>query len=116
MKKYVIAVLIVLVWASGVHAAPFVVCDSYGPDVVQPDVFAVKLDNASYADVPAVAVTGGVALKYDVGSVTTGQHAIRVKAVKNSAEWGRLESEEAVFTFVRPAAPATPAGIGLSAQ
>ena len=112
--KYLVAILMVLVPALA-FGAPFVTSDA-DTSSYRPDGYVLTIDGGSQITSPAQAVTGGVRLHYDVSGVSTGSHTVRIKAYKNDAVWGRLESEEAVFTFVRPAAPATPAGIGLSAQ
>jgi hypothetical protein len=98
-----------------VQASPFVVSDPYPESAVQPDGFLVVLDNAPVVESPADPVTSStVRFKFDVGAVTSGNHTLKVKAYKNDAVWGRLESAEAVFTFARPAAPAVPAGLRLA--
>jgi len=113
--KYLVAILMVLVPALA-FGAPFVTSDPYPTTVTQPDGFVLTVDGGSQITSPAQAVTGGVRLHHDVSGVSTGSHTMRIKAYKNDAVWGRLESDEAVFTFVRPASPAAPANIGLSAQ
>jgi len=80
------------------------------------DLTVMRFEGGAQINSPAQAVTGGVRLHYDVSGVSTGSHTVRIRAYKNDAVWGRLESDEAVFTFVRPASPAAPANIGLSAQ
>lgn len=116
MKRWIGVLVVVLLFgmASVCAAAPFVVCDLYPTTATQPDGFTVVVDNGASVDSTAQAVTGGVRLYYDVGGVSVGSHTMRVKAYKVDAVWGRLESEEAVFTFVKPAVPARPTGIGLS--
>ena len=110
--KYALAVLMVL-FSFNAWAAPFVVSDPYPTTVTQPDGFMVAVDGATAVASPAQAVTGGVRLHHDVAGVSSGSHTVRIKAYKQDAVWGRLESDEAVFTFVRPASPGRPAGIGL---
>ena len=113
MKK-LFAVLFLAVLVPGLAwASPFVVCDPYPAASLQPDGFAVSVDGGAVVESPAQAVTGGVRLYYDVSTVNSGTHTMRVKAYKLDAVWGRLESTEAVFTFSRPASPSAPAGIGL---
>ena len=118
MKKIVFFLVLVVaffVFNLEVQASPFVVSDPYASDAVQPDGFLVSLDGGAVVESPADPVTAStVRFKFDVGSVTAGSHTIRVKAFKNDAAWGRLESAEAVFTFSRPAAPAVPAGLRLA--
>jgi len=101
--------------ASTAWASPFVVSDPYPADAIQPDGFAVSLDNGPVVETPADRVTSStVRFKFDVGSVASGNHTIKVKAFVYDATWGRLESAEAVFSFTRPAAPNAPAGLKLA--
>lgn len=112
--RYFLAIALCL-FAANVYAAPFVVSDAYPAASTQPDGFTVSMDGGPVVESPADPVTAStVRFKFDVGSVTSGSHTIRVKAYKNDAAWGRLESAEAVFTFTRPAAPAAPNGLQLA--
>lgn len=102
-------------FAANVYAAPFVVSDPYAATATQPDGFVVSMDGGPVVESPADPVTAStVRFKFDVGSTVSGSHTIRVKAFKNDAAWGRLESTEAVFTFTKPAAPAVPSGLQLA--
>ena len=102
-------------FAANVYAAPFVVSDAYPVANTQPDGFVVSMDGGAVVESPADPVTASsVRFKFDVGSVTSGNHTMRVKAYKDNAVWGRQESVEAVFTFTRPAAPAVPGGLQLA--
>jgi len=102
-------------FAANVWAAPFVVSDPYAATATQPDGFVVSMDGGAVVESPADPVTAStVHFKFDVGSTVSGSHTIRVKAFKNDAAWGRLESTEAVFTFTKPAAPAVPSGLQLA--
>ncbi len=96
-------------------AAPFVVSDPYAATATQPDGFVVSMDGGPVVESPADPVTSStVRFKFDVGAVTSGNHTLKVKAYKNDAVWGRLESAEAVFTFARPAGVSAPAGVTLA--
>ena len=102
-------------FAANVYAAPFVVSDPYAATATQPDGFTVSVDGGPVVESPADPVTAStVRFRFDVGSVTSGSHTLRVKAFKNDAVWGRLESTEAVFPFAVPAAPAAPGGLQLA--
>ena len=102
-------------FAANVWAAPFVVSDPYAATATQPDGFVVSMDGGPVVESPADPVTAStVRFKFDVGSVTSGSHTVRVKAYKNDAVWGRQESVEAVFTFTKPAVPAAPGGLQLA--
>lgn len=102
-------------FAANVYAAPFVVSDPYPATATQPDGFTVSVDGGPVVESPADPVTAStVRFKFDVGSVTSGNHTMRVKAYKDNAVWGRQESVEAVFTFTKPAVPAAPGGLQLA--
>lgn len=114
MKKLFFLIAFFL-WADAANAAPFVVSDPYAATATQPDGFVVSMDGGPVVESPADPVTAStVRFKFDVGSTVSGSHTVRVKAFKNDAAWGRLESTEAVFTFTRPAAPAVPGGLQLA--
>lgn len=114
MKK-LLCLIAFFLWAGTAMAAPFVVSDAYPVGATQPDGFTVSLDNGPVVESPADPVTASSArFKFDVGGVAEGSHTLRVKAFKNDAVWGRLESTEAVFTFTRPASPISPSGLKLS--
>ena len=110
-----ILTIFLCLFAANAYAAPFVVSDPYAATATQPDGFVVSMDGGPVVESPADPVTAStVRFKFDVGSTVSGSHTIRVKAFKNDAAWGRLESTEAVFTFTRPAAPAVPGGLQLA--
>ena len=112
--RYFLAVTLCLCAATA-WASPFVVSDPYPADAVQPDGFAVSLDGGPVVESPADPVTSStVRFKFDVGAVESGSHTLRVKAYKQDAVWGRLESTEAVFTFAVPGAPTATQGLRLA--
>lgn len=113
MKK-LFTILVVLLFPSLVFAGPFLICDPYPTTSVQPTEFSLIVDGGSAIISPAVTVTGGVRLHYDLAGIPTGSHTVTVKAVRIDPVWGRLESATTPFSFVRPAAPAAPVGIGLA--
>ena len=103
MKK--ISVLAVLI-ANTATAAPFLVCDPYPADVVQPDGFVVNVSGLPAVTVPASKDANGLNyLKYDVGAIS-GQKTITVQG-KNA--WG-VSSASAPFT-VTAGSPQRPVGI-----
>ena len=65
VKMMIIATLIVLIPGLS-WAGPYLVCNPYSASVVQPTEFSVSIDGGVAVSSPAVAVTGGVALKYDL--------------------------------------------------
>ena len=95
--------------------APFLVCDAYSTSVTQPTEFEVFMDGATVPIIsPAVSVTGGVGLNYDVGGVTNGNHNVTVKAVRVDSIWGRLTSAAtSPFAFAKPSTPGVPSGLSL---
>lgn len=115
MKRWIGALIVALVFGvvSICSASPFVVSDPYPTTVTQPDGFVITVDSGAAVDSTAQAITGGVRLYFDVGSVTAGTHTMTIKAYKVDAVWGRLESAPANFTFTRPASPGIPAGVTL---
>ena len=114
MKK-VLCLIAFFLLSGTAMAAPFVVSDPYAATATQPDGFVVSMDGGPVVESPADPVTAStVRFKFDVGSVTSGNHTMRVKAYKDNAVWGRQESVEAVFPFAVPAAPAVPGGLQLA--
>jgi hypothetical protein len=98
-----------------VYAAPFVVSDAYPAANTQPDGFLCTLNSGAVQDVVADVVTSTTKrLKFDAVNAVSGSNTLKVKAYKNDAVWGRLESTEVNFTFPRPAAPAGASGLRLS--
>jgi hypothetical protein len=98
------------------YAGPFLVCDPYPSTDVQPTDFELVIDGGSVIISSAVDVTGGKALKYDVGGVSIGSHTVSVKACKDYDVWGRTCSSAVNFTFAKPvvSSPVVPANIKLS--
>jgi hypothetical protein len=104
MKK--ISMLFALLSASAAQAAPFLVCDSYPANAIQPDSFVVKVSGLPDVTVPAVKDKNGLNyLRYDVAALS-GQKTITVHA-KNA--WG-ISAASAPFT-VTAGSPPIPAGI-----
>jgi hypothetical protein len=94
-------------------AAPFLTCDPYPATGQQPTEFVVTLSGIAAPIVsPAVDVTGGKALKLDLGPLNlTGSRTVTAKA-RNA--WGEsATSSPLAFTA---GAPAVPGGLGLSLQ
>lgn len=94
-------------------AAPFLVCDPYPPNAAQPTEFVVTVSGVTNPIVtPAVDVTGGKALRLDLGPLNlTGQRTVTAQA-RNA--WGESASS-APFVFTA-GAPLSPTGIGLRMQ
>lgn len=96
-----------------VGASPFLTCDPYPATGQQPTEFVVTVSGVANPLVsPAVDVTGGKALRLDLGPLNlTGAHTVTAKA-RNA--WGE-SAASAPFTFTA-GVPGVPGGIGLSAQ
>lgn len=97
-------------------AAPFLICDPYpasAPASAVPTEFVVTISGVTAPiTTPAVDVTGGKAMKLDLGPLSlSGTRTITAKA-KNV--WGE-SAASAPFVFTA-GAPVTPTGFGLSAQ
>lgn len=91
-----------------------VVSDAYPAGTTQPDGFLCTLNSNAVQDVVADVVTPTTKrLKYNADNAVDGSNTLKVKAYKNDAIWGRLESAEVNFTFQRPAAPSGVVGTRL---
>ena len=93
-------------------SAPFLVCDPYPSTAVQPTEFVVTISGVPAPVVtPAVTVTGGKAMKLDLGPLNlTGTRTVTAKA-RNL--WG-MSADSSPFIFTAwPPGPVT--GITLSA-
>jgi hypothetical protein len=102
-------------FAFNAYAAPFVVSDAYPAADTQPDGFLCTLNTGAVQDVVADVVTPTTKrLKYDAVGAISGSNTLKIKAYKNDALWGRLESAEVNFTFPRPAAPSGATGVRLA--
>ncbi len=92
-----------------------VVSDPYLAPAVIPDYFTVILNNSSPVQSPVAAVPGGQGFSFNIDGLTAGDHEIKVTACKDyGVPFGVRCSEEAVFTFSRPAAPSVPGGLKLA--
>lgn len=114
MKKPVFVVLCALSMLSlDVMAAPYLTCDPYPATGQQPTEFVVTISGIANPIVtPAVDVTGGKAMRLDLGPLNlTGAKTATAKA-RN--QWGEsAASSPFLFSAGQPVAPG---GIGLSAN
>lgn len=94
-------------------AAPFLTCDPYPSTGQQPTEFVVTVSGIATPIVsPAVDVTGGKALRLDLGPLNlSGSKTVTAKA-RNA--WGE-SAASAPFAFTA-GIPAVPGGLGLSVQ
>ncbi len=104
--------LVAFLFSSVALSQPFVVTDPVVAGVTQCGVF---LNSAPKVTIPVTSTPGGNICKYSVGSVNNGSHTIQMTAITvNDPVWGSQESaKSAPLSFVRPAPPATPAGLTL---
>ena len=113
IKKWLVG-LFLLLFACPAFAGPFIVCDPYPSTAIQPTEFVLVIDGGSPVTSPAVNVVGGVGLRHDLMGIAAGAHNVTVKAVKVDPVWGRLESANIPFMFVRPVNPTAPVNISLT--
>lgn len=88
-------------------AAPFLVCDPQEGVTHYGLTFAGK-------ELEEVSAQPDGSLKYDLAVVPFGENTVTAIAIKYSETWGRIPSDPAPFSFVRPMPPLRPAGLALS--
>ena len=109
MKKILALVLTLL--SPMALSAPFVVSDPLDPRATH---CGILMDVAPKVVIPVVAEAGGNICKFDLAGISNGSHTVKMTAIANDPIWGSQESAESVpLSFVRPAAPSVPAGLGL---
>jgi len=110
LKKIIFGLLCFPAIALG---SPFLVCDPYPSTVTQPTEFVVTISGVTAPIVtPAVAVTGGVAMRLDLGPMNlSGNKTLTAKA-RNA--WGE-SAASTPFSFAA-GHPGAPSGLGLVAQ
>jgi hypothetical protein len=77
-------------------AAPFLVCDPYGPGSLQPTAFQVTVNGKTERVAPTKHPNGGVYLHYDMKDLGDGEHQLKVKAIN---EIRKTESGELEYRF-----------------
>lgn len=109
MIKY--AAILLLAVSSIATAAPFLACDPYPTTGAYPTEFVVTISGITMPiTTPAVDVTGGKAMRLDLGPLNlSGAKTVTVKA-RNA--WGE-SANSAPFSFTA-GSPAPVTGIGLS--
>jgi predicted RNA methylase len=112
MKK-LLFVLLFLLSAASLEAAPFLVCDPYTTPV-QPVYFLLVIDGGAAIRSNSVLdpVSGNAMLKYDLTAIATGSHTVVVQAVDS---WGQIGVASSPFSFTRPAGTlAAPTNVKIS--
>lgn len=103
--------LLLMPFASTSFASPFIVSDPYPLSGAQPTEFVITIaGNADPIVIPATKTDSGAILKWDVAGIS-GANTITAKA-RNA--WGE-SADSLPFSFTA-GNPATPSGLGLSAQ
>jgi hypothetical protein len=104
MKKFLLAVVVVMLLAGPALADPWLVCDPY-PTGDKPDGFKYVLDTGTEVSVAyseRLFGTENVAVVCDLATVTTGNHNIGVKAWNI---WGDSASVPFAFSKSLPGGP-----------
>jgi hypothetical protein len=108
MKRF----LIVLLFPAQVIAAPFVVTDPLDSSATH---CGVLMDAAPKQTIPVTVEGSGKICKFDLQGIGNGSHTVRLTAMYTDPVWGAQESAPSLpLAFVKPAAPATPAGTRLA--
>ena len=105
--KLIVLVIGIILFASIASAAPFLVCDP------QAGVTSYHLTGPTWVPATVAAQPDG-SLKMDVSTALIGNNALTVAACWTVAPWGELCSPFVAFSFTRPAAATSPAGIKLA--
>ncbi len=109
MNKYFALALLVV--SGTVSAAPFLMCDPYPTTGAYPTEFVVTISGIANPIVtPAVDVTGGKAMRLDLGPL--GLSGAKTVTAKARNPWGE-SAASAPFSFTA-GSPAPVTGIGLS--
>jgi hypothetical protein len=103
MKKFFVAMAALIFLASISYASPFIACEPYPSQDVQPQYFYVSIDGATPVKGTWTVDPLGWKL-YDLVGISVGQHQVKIKACIEDM-WGingEACSAEAVFNFTRP--------------
>ena len=85
--------LILFVGPGLATASPFLVSDPYGPDRLQPTVFAVTVNGKIEHVAPTVYPDGSAYLRYDLKDLPDGDYLLKVKAVNAVRQIESTEEE-----------------------
>jgi hypothetical protein len=113
MRKHRLIPIMLLVATGQISAEPFLTCTPYPTTGAYPTEFVVTVSGITNPIVtPAVDVTGGKAMRLDLGPLNlSGAKTVTAKA-RNA--WGE-SAVSSPFSFTA-GVPATPTGIGLSSN
>ena len=108
MKKLFALLLIPSIsQAVSVTSAPYPAASS-----PQPTHCGVFVDSAAKVEIPITIDATGKYCKYDISTISTGSHTIKMTHIAKDTVWGNLESTESnPLVLVRPGAPSTPTGL-----
>ena len=104
MKRLFLVFIAIVVLSVGVNAfgAPFLCCDPYTPDMVQPSHFEIVVNGGEPMEEPAQVVDDWSRLHMDLGDWPDGEYNLEVKACN---EWGCSSAVFFDFTKGLPGAP-----------
>jgi len=116
MRRILLALLLALAMPAALHAAPFVITDSYTAPAVIPDRFRVSFDGGVETVLLPFSgtMTDGTvltnAVRYDLVGITVGAHTVKIRACKGDPVWGEACSPTPLtpFSFTKPAPPVAP--------
>ena len=105
MKRFIL-IMTILLFPINALCSPFLVCDP------QATVTHYKITGDAFwtGNIPAQ-VDGSI--RTELATIPVGVHNIAAVACRTDAIWGEACSSSAPFSFTRPAAPITPAGVKL---
>ncbi len=66
-----------------VYGSPFLVCDPYPSNTVQPTSFIVTMDNVDIETQADVLIPTGVRLHYELKTLSNGNHTVKIRAKNN---------------------------------
>jgi hypothetical protein len=98
--------LILFGLSSLVEASPFLECDPYGPDGLQPTAFEVTVNGRSERVAPLTYPDGSSYLRYDLKDLPDGEHAIKVKVfndvwqIESVEVIHKIQREDGVFSLI----------------
>lgn len=95
MKRVTLALCMLLVAVTLVHASPFLVCDP------QSSVTEYEVSGPTWVT-PIVPAQADGSIKMDVAAANVGSNTLTIAACAKDTLWGRSCSATVNFTFTRP--------------